>query len=386
MWPYSRRMKRKNDKYWGLYVHVPFCRSKCPYCAFYSIASGSLKKRWLEALKRETEAAGMYLQDGMPVFDSIHLGGGTPSFLESPLLGELMGCLRSSFHVAEDCETTLEANPLDVTAEKAAFLKEAGFTRIVVGAQSFNPSSLSFLGRGHSPADCRKALTALGDAGFDNIGIDLIYGFNHQAVESFLEDLMEALSFNPCHLSCYCMSYEEGTPFGRMAERGLLHPLSQAQERELFLAGAGLLEKMGYIHYEVSNFARTPQEVSRHNLKYWRREPYLGLGPSAHSFDGQRRWWNAMSVKAYCEALEKGLPPIGGMEELSGEQAALERISLGLRIREGFRLDGELIPYIEGRGLQRMVEGGFVAVKEGVVAPTIQGLLVADGLPLEITI
>jgi oxygen-independent coproporphyrinogen-3 oxidase len=343
-------------------------------------------KRWLEAFKREAERAGLYLGGDMPVFDSIHLGGGTPSFLESSMLAELMGSLRSAFHFKEDCETTLEANPLDLTPEKAAFLKLTGFTRIVVGAQSFNPSSLSFLGRGHLPGDCREALAALRDAGFDNIGIDLIYGFNHQGVESFLEDLQEALSFNPSHLSCYCLSIEEGTAFWSMAEKGLLKPMEPERERELFLAGAGLLEKKGYIHYEVSNFARTAQEVSRHNLRYWRREPYLGLGPSAHSFDGRRRWWNVRSVRSYCEAIEKGLSPVEGSEDLSREQAALERISLGLRIREGFRLDEELRPFIRGQGLRRMIEEGFVALTDGVVAPTTRGLLVADGLPLEITI
>ncbi len=381
---YSRLMKRKNSGPAGLYLHVPFCRSKCPYCAFYSIASSSLIPRWIRALKRECEISSGLPKESLFSFDSLHFGGGTPSLLECPDLAGIMECVRSCFVLSGNCEIAMEANPLDLKDGKAHFLKEMGFTRMVVGAQSFDDKALSFLGRNHSPADATGAVAALRRAGFENVGLDLIYGLEGQSLDSWIADLEAAVALSPEHISCYCLSIEEGTVFRRMADHGRLSTSSPEAERELFIEASRFLRERGYIHYEVSNFAKTLRHVSRHNLKYWRREPYLGLGPSAHSFYGEKRYWNKRPLKGYCETLEGGALPMEGSEDLTEEQAVLERIAMGLRIREGFRLDEETAPWIEHRGLERMEAGGLISVKGDMVAPTIEGFLVADRLPLEI--
>jgi len=378
-------MKRRNDPSWGLYLHVPFCRGKCPYCAFYSISSCSLIPRWLAALKREIKMSSRFLPETCPAFDSIHLGGGTPSLLAGEYLAEILDCLRSCFRIGDNCETAIEADPLDITDEKAAFLKAAGFTRVVVGAQSFDERVISFLGRRHRAKDSIAAVNVLRDAGIENIGLDLIYGAEGLPVSAWISDLDEAVSLSPEHISCYCLTVEDGTVFGRLASKGRLKVSSAEAERELFLAGSRFLRDKGYIHYEVSNFASAERHMSGHNLKYWRREPYLGLGPSAHSFDGGRRWWNKRTVRGYCESLEAGDLPLQGMEHLTEEQSALEMIAMGLRIREGFKLDEVILPWIDQQGVDAMLAQGLISCAGRIIAPTVEGYLFADRLPLEIT-
>jgi len=280
----------------------------------------------------------------------------------------------------------MEANPLDLTAERVSAIRSLGFTRVVVGAQSFSEKSLAFLGRKHSGRDVRNAMEVLRREGFQNTGIDLIYGIQGQTIEEWTADLEKAVAFSPAHISCYCLSLEDGTRFGRMAHKGDLATLSSEKEREFFLAASDFLGRRGYIHYEVSNFARGRQFESRHNLKYWRREPYLGLGPSAHSFDGTARWWNIRSIKGYCEALEKGSLPVDDREDLTAEQTALEKVAMGLRIREGFSLDEETRHWIRTDRIEAMEKEGLI-VREGMnVAPTMNGFLVADRLPLELVV
>ncbi|MBW1816164.1 MAG: radical SAM family heme chaperone HemW, partial [Deltaproteobacteria bacterium] len=318
----------------GLYIHVPFCRSKCPYCGFYSIASRSLIPDWLDALKEEAvRRTGRFCK-----FDTVYLGGGTPSILDSHALHSLMDRVRSCFSLAAGSEISIEANPRDVTTEKALELKSLGFNRITLGVQSFDDRVLSFLGRRHTADAAKAALTVLRDAGFENVGIDLIYGIAGQSLDGWHATLDQALAFSPEHLSCYELTIEEGTVFRQREKKGEMSPVDEKAARALFMTTSRFLEAKGYVHYEISNFARDERYRSRHNMKYWRHVPYLGLGPSAHSFDGGARWWNVRSVRQYGRMLAAGQLPVGGMETLTREQVDLERISLGLRMKEGFDL------------------------------------------------
>ena len=318
----------------GLYIHIPFCRSKCPYCDFYSIPSISLISRWLESFKKEV----VHYTDRFGCFDSLYLGGGTPTLLSLASLNDILDCLFNYLEFAEDTEITIEANPDDMTGEKAAGLKSLGFNRINLGVQSFNERDLLFLGRGNVAKDAEKALRNLRSSGFDNIGIDLIYGLNDQRLECWMANLKKAIYFMPEHLSCYQLNIEKGTPFWNMKEKGIITDLDEEKECAFFLATSEFLENKGYIHYEVSNFAKGKAYYSRHNCKYWHRAPYLGLGPSAHSFQSSTRWWNYRSVRKYCEALEQGRAPISGQEDLEDEQKSLESVLLGLRVQDGFDL------------------------------------------------
>ena len=360
----------------GLYVHIPFCRSKCPYCGFYSIASTSLVPRWIGSLQKEMDHYGYRFA----AFDSLYLGGGTPTCLATRDLERVMAGILEKFVFSTDVEMTLEANPQDLTLEKIRLLRDLGFNRISVGVQSFNDRVLSFLGRGHSAKTAERALTELRSCGFENIGVDLIYGFEGLSLEVWRGSLKKALEFSPEHVSCYQLSCEDRTVFGRMRDRGLFGLLSEEAESSFFVSTSEFLEDNGYLHYEISNFAREAEFVSRHNTKYWRHVPYLGLGPSAHSFDGSMRWWNVRSIRAYCEALEKGYSPVEGDERLSKEQKIMESVSLGLRTSQGVEIKEILSSGASKEALSRIISLGFLHTEGERIIPTRRGFLVADYL------
>lgn len=361
----------------GLYVHVPFCRSKCPYCDFYSTASVELLPLWLEAVVREIDSyRGMFQS-----FDSLYLGGGTPSLLDVNHLATLMDSLRRAFSFSGNTEITLEANPDDVTAGKLREYRDLGVNRMSLGAQSLDEDELRYLRRRHTARQAENALELMCSAGFANVGVDLIYGFEGHTPSAWLKTLDRALVLEPEHLSCYQMTYEEGTLFGKQVKEGKIHRPGEELESRFFLQTSRYLEKRGYLHYEISNFARAPEFVSRHNRKYWRRVPTLGLGPSAHSFDGDTRWWNVRSVKDYAHRLLSGESAVCGKETLSGEQIQLETLSLGLRTREGLPLDTFAALGDCAGVLERLTRSGLLAIRGGFVVPTRKGYLVADGLP-----
>ena len=362
----------------GLYVHIPFCRSKCPYCDFYSVPSTTLVSRWLEALQKEI----IHYKDRFDQFDSLYLGGGTPTCLDALSLKKIMETLRAHFDFAADTEMTIEANPGDLTEEKIIALKDVGFNRISLGVQAFDDDTLSYLGRTHSAQDAEKALLDLRASGFDNIGIDLIYGFEGQTVKAWKNTLEKALSFKPEHLSCYELNIEKGTLFSRWQQEGIIKPLTEKVLSNLFTTTSNFLRDHGYTHYEISNFDREEKYASRHNQKYWRHIPYLGLGPSAHSFQDSTRWWNVRSIRAYCKSLEAGEMPIDGHEKLTNEQLILESISLGTRTREGFELNEIPPDTLSSENLSKLQDAGFIQIKDNRVIPTQTGFLVADHLPL----
>ncbi len=362
----------------GLYVHVPFCRSKCRYCDFYSLPSISLVPEWLRALEQEA----ILYRDRFASFDSLYLGGGTPSLLSTGALARLVEILAGHFDILPDAEVTLEANPNDVTPERLRRYRELGFNRISLGVQSLEDGELAFLGRRHSALQAARAMERVRASGFPAFGVDLIYGLPGQTGAAWRRTLRKTVSFAPDHISCYQLTVSRGTPLWSMQQGGLIDPLDEDQERLLFLTASEVLTGQGFVHYEVSNFARGDRYVCRHNMKYWERTPYLGLGPSAHSFQGNTRWWNHRSVRRYCRDLGGGKRPVRGSECLSDEQASLEKLALELRTKAGVSIRDLRDSEKGDRALPGLLEAGLLEVIGERAVPTREGFLVADRLPL----
>ncbi len=362
----------------GLYVHFPFCKTKCPYCDFYSIPSLTHIPQWLDGLQSEV----LHYKGAFTAFDSLYLGGGTPSLLSEEELTTLMGWIFAHFTFSQDSEITIEVNPDDVTLQKLSLFKDLGINRISLGVQSFDDRELSHLGRRHTVGQTVQAIEWIRTSGFTNLGIDLMYGIPGQTDSAWIKTLKSAFAFEPEHLSCYQLTFEEETPFGKMVSHGRIKPLSKERERRFFLLTSAFLENRGYIHYEISNFARNEGYTSRHNQKYWNHTPYLGLGPGAHSFREGIRWWNSESVAHYYQTLQEGKLPVAGRENLSDEQVLLESLYLGMRARDGIDLTVISSQARWEKILNELEESGLVTVHDGRVTPTRQGFLVADTLPL----
>ncbi len=365
----------------GLYIHVPFCGSKCVYCDFYSVTDSSLIPDWLEGLKRE---AGLYSRR-FEAFDTLYVGGGTPSCLSNDTLTALFDRLFNCFDIIPGAEITIEANPDDITEEKLGHFKELGINRISLGVQSFNDQDLVFLKRRHTAGQAMDALKQIKlKSGTFDLSLDLIFGLPGQTEKKWKKSLEKALSYTPEHVSCYQLTYEEGTLLSNMKDQGLIRPCEEDRAANLFLTASRLLEDHGYVHYEVSNFAFGDMNRSRHNQKYWRHTPYLGLGPSAHSYKDGERWWNFRSIETYCQVLDSNKLPVEDKERLTREQLDLEAVFLGLRTREGFDLkilgEGSIL----AEKLLKLEELGLIVAQNGRVMPTKKGFLVADNLPLQL--
>jgi oxygen-independent coproporphyrinogen-3 oxidase len=368
----------------GLYIHVPFCLSKCGYCSFYSVASPALIPEFVKAVSREMA----FYKKSFQSFDTIYLGGGTPSLLSIQQIDDILKSANDHFNIDRQTETTMEVNPGDGSAEYFQQLRKRGINRLNIGIQSFNDSLLKFLGRRHSAKEAGAAMDAARQAGFDNIGIDLIYGIYGQDMKTWKETLSKALSFLPEHLSCYQLSLDEKTPLYEQYGKESLQLPAENEALDFFMTTSKILTDAGYIHYEVSNFARSEALCSRHNMKYWRHIPYLGLGPAAHSFCDRRRWWNKADVNAYIRIIFEGKTPVLQSEELSAEQLALEALFLGLRTKDGIDLDEYQIRYgvdlltQKKQILRKLEEDKLVEIKDGCLRPTLSGMAVADSLAL----
>jgi len=362
----------------GVYIHVPFCKTKCPYCDFYSITDTSLADKWAEQISREI----LLYKGTYGTFDSIYIGGGTPTILEAGHLEIIFEALFSGFAFSGDTEITFEANPDDVTRDKLHDLKVLGINRISIGVQSFNEAELDFLQRRHTVSGAVDAIRLVKDEGYNNLSIDLMYGLPGQSIKDWAYSLEKAVSFAPAHLSCYQFTLEDRTPYGKLKTEGKLITATEEEEREFFLFTSDFLEHKGYIHYEISNFAHSEVFYSRHNMKYWQHIPYLGLGPAAHSFMENKRWWNTRSVDEYCRMLDKGEKPLEGMEELSQDQLRLERLFLGFRTKIGVGLNDIPDKPESKKTLLYLEEKGMVRVVEDRIIPAKMGFLFADRLPL----
>lgn len=379
----------------GLYLHLPFCPSICPYCDFY-VLTGSPEAhrdfvRGLLAeidLRAESMWPGPAAERPAMAFDTVYLGGGTPSRLALELLAEILDACRRKLGVDGSAVVTLEANPEDVSRESLAGWRGLGVACLSLGAQSFSDVSLRFLGRRHDAAAARRAAELALEAGFATVSLDLIFGLEGQTPRDLEHDLETVVELSPGHVSLYQLTIHPGTPFGFRHARGRLAELPEDRQAELFVIAHRRLAEAGYEAYEVSNFARAPEHRSRHNRKYWRHVPYLGLGPSAHSFSGRRRWWNERKIKPWRAALGSGRPPVAGSELLTPRQLVLERLMLGLRTREG--VDLAQMPEDWGARLRagnRQLIGelcarGLLVDEHDRLRPTTRGLAVADGLPL----
>jgi oxygen-independent coproporphyrinogen-3 oxidase len=327
---------------------------------------------WLEALKLEAARQASYWTSE---FDSLYLGGGSPSLLSEGDLSVLNEAVRR-FRFTRKAEVTLEANPEDVSREKAELWASWGVTRVSLGVQSFDDRFLAgSLGRTHLSSDNYRAIGDILDAGH-NLSLDLIYGHPGQEPEDWAADLDKAAASGAKHISAYVLTAMPGTPLAKALAEGLAPKLpGEAKVSDLFLLTAEALKIRGFHRYEVSNFAKGGAEC-RHNLKYWRMAPYLGLGPAAHSFDGFKRWANLPSVRRWSSSLGRGQTAVDFVEDISPEQSRLERIMLGLRLTEG--LEASLVTDLEK--LESLIDEGYLMRQGHRIIPSEKGFLAADAL------
>lgn len=368
----------------GLYIHIPFCLSKCGYCSFYSIKSINLIPQYIEALKKEIG----YYSGMFSSFDTVYIGGGTPSLLTVRQLTDIFAAIHKHYRIDTDSEITLEANAGDISFEYLKTLRGIGINRLNIGIQSFDDRILKFLGRRHNAKEAISSIEAARKAGFDNLGIDLIYGIHGAGIKSWKNDLQKAVSFAPEHLSCYQLSLGKNTPLDKQYSAEGWHLPDENMEHKLFFTTDTELKKAGYIHYEVSNFARGNKFKSRHNQKYWKHVPYLGVGPAAHSFLNNKRWWNKAAVNTYIKKIASGIKPVEGTETLTNEQLQLEALFLGLRTAAGIDLQlfkaryGEDLLTDKTYIIDELIKNKLVELKNGFLRPTTAGMAVADSLAL----
>ena len=359
-----------------LYIHVPFCARRCSYCDFSIAVRRQVPSRaFVDAVMQEWEGwQGHPAWTGSPEVRTIYFGGGTPSRLDPAGIGELITGIARSRTVAPGAEVTLEANPDDVTRAAAAAWRAAGVNRISLGVQSFEPSVLRWMHRTHTADQVGPAVEAIRSAGIDDVSLDLIFGLPAALGRDWERDLAEAFLLSPDHMSLYGLTVEEHTPLGRWAERGEVAPVDEERYAAEFLAAHEALGRHGFEHYEVSNAAR-PGRRARHNSAYWRRAPFVGLGPSAHSGFGRARQWNLREWSAYERTVAEGRSVVAGSEELSEEAVALEEVYLGLRTVDGLppeRLDPETVA--------AWTEAGWAQATAGRIRLTAEGWLRLDAL------
>ncbi|MGD9731377.1 MAG: radical SAM family heme chaperone HemW [Desulfamplus sp.] len=332
----------KIDSPAGIYLHIPFCIRKCPYCDFYSTNDISLKEAFVSSLIKEIELR----SSPALLVDTLYLGGGTPSLLSCKELQKIVKAVEKNFHFVDkfqNLQITMEVNPGTVTYSYLKDIREVGINRLSIGAQSFQDKRLSFLKRIHSAKAAHQAVLSARDAGFNNIGVDLIYALPEENTSVWLNDLEAATNYFPEHISCYMLSYEPDTPMFVTYKSGKIIPLDDEKSAELFKFTSQYLISKGFSHYEISNFASTLKHQSIHNKKYWDMSEYFGFGPSAHSYcsidssDGYsfQRCWNIKDVKSYISSLNKGLLPVAEKETLTDEQKLIEMIMVGLRTDNG---------------------------------------------------
>ncbi len=360
----------------GAYIQVPFCQSKCTYCNFHTgVFPRSLQPPYVKAVCREIHLAGAARAGTGAIVDTVYIGGGTPSLLEPAALASILAALRRSFS-CELWESTLEADPETVTLEKARAWAEAGINRVSMGAQSFADVELAAVGRMHRRADIYRAAKMLAEAGIENVSLDLLAGLPHQTGASWRDSVEQAMAMAPSHLSIYMLEIDEESRLGKEALAGGRRYSAAEIPEEDDIAGfyewaCERLEQEGYEHYEISNWARRQAGGgasllrSRHNVKYWRREPYLGFGAGAHSFDGRLRWANIHDPAEYARAMEMAHTAIESREELSEQLALDEEMFLGLRLLEGINFGDVERRYRTNLRLkmEKLAAAGLVAIE-----------------------
>jgi oxygen-independent coproporphyrinogen-3 oxidase len=330
------------DLFSHVYVHVPFCTRRCSYCDFSIAVRKSVPvTEFAGAIGGEAAARGVAQRDGGRFIDTLYFGGGTPSKLGATGLSELLRVLwEAGIRPGHGAEVTVEANPEDIEPGKVARWVDAGVNRLSIGIQSFSTEALAWMHRTHEGAQASAAVKCARMAGVRNVSIDLIYALPERLRRSWREDLSRALDAGPDHISAYGLTVEPSTPLGRWTARGTVEPRPADQAADEFLEAHEVLTAAGFEHYEVSNYAR-PGFRSRHNSAYWRRVPYLGLGPSAHSFDGSARRWNVAAYAAWAAAVAAGADPVAGQELLGDAERRSEEAYLGLRTDAGYEVTSD---------------------------------------------
>lgn len=365
-----------------LYVHVPFCRRKCTYCAFHSVVPRPGETtRYATLLKKEAEYWGRKLK--RPTVTTVYLGGGTPSLLSLPELSTLVSAIRRNFALKPDLEFTMEANPdsiMDMSYLYAA--REMGINRLSIGVQSLQDDLLMTLGRLHTAEQARGVINLARDCGFANISVDLIWGLPKQRLQTWMRELKEVVRLRPEHLSCYGLTLEPGTPLEKLSHKVDLELAPENDLAKMFLDGAQYLESHGYLQYEISNFARMGFE-SRHNRGYWEGKNYLGMGPSAVSTIRHSRWQNPADMAAYAKALDEG--SLGsGHEHLDEDTLLREMVMLRLRTAKGLNLASYKkragVSFTEryARLVQALRQNGLIRLSAGHLRLSKTGMLVSD--------
>lgn len=397
----------------GIYIHIPFCRSRCIYCGFYSTTALQLRQEYVEAVCRELEKrafeegerafeeggrafeeGGRRKEKGEYLINTIYIGGGTPSQLTIGQLRQILDAVYIYNNVAEDAEVTIEVNPDDVTEDFVRGLSTLPVNRVSMGAQTFDDERLRFLHRRHSASQVSEAVRLLRDAGIRNISVDLMYGFPEESLDDWQHDISSALALNVEHLSAYCLMVEEGTPLYNMYSRtqqessSSSHDISltsEELERAMYETLTDRLEAAGYEHYEISNFARKGYR-SRHNSSYWDGTQYIGIGAAAHSYDGNTRSWNVSDIRKYIDAMTEG-KRLFESETIDDDTRYNDLVTVALRTREGLDLRALQPKYRDYaiKNARRFISDGLLQLSASDhLALTRKGLFVSDMIMSEL--
>ena len=366
----------------GVYIHIPFCKSRCRYCDFFSTTMLHLRQAYTEAVKDEILLRRGYL-DGQTI-ESIYFGGGTPSLLETKQIRSLLDTLKENYDIASSAEITMEANPADLDTDKLKALRDIGVNRLSIGIQSFNDRHLALLGRRHNAAEAEEAVANAKNAGFSNVSIDLIYGIPHQTLDDLESDINKALSLDVQHISTYNLTFENSTPLTMMLQKGIISEQSDEQLNQMSQLIYNKLNIAGFTRYEVSNHCK-PDLHSHHNTAYWFHVPYIGLGAGAHSFCSWSRQWNISDINAYIEGVRARNLQYKS-ETLSDTDIYNERVMLRLRTMEGIDL-GIFNPkdklYCLGKA-QQFLQTGKMLLEDNRLRATLEGWNILDFMTREL--
>ena len=366
----------------GIYIHIPFCKRRCIYCDFFSTTQSEKKSAYVHALCQELDMRKDYLE-GEDI-ETIYLGGGTPSQLTQKELEEIFSSLYNIYKVKEDAEITLEANPDDLTPEYIHMLRTLPINRISMGIQTFQEETLKLLHRRHTAQQAIEAVKHCREAGFQNISIDLMYGLPGETLETWKEDLQQAIALHPEHISAYHLIYEEGTALWKLREQNQVEEADEDLSVTLFKTLIEELTHAGYEHYEISNFC-LPGLHSRHNSSYWTGKKYLGCGPSAHSFNGTSRQWNVASLNKYIQSIQQGELDYE-IEELDIYTRYNDFVITTIRTHWGMSLSHLRSTYGENlyqyclRMAKPHLEQGVLEIKEDTLKLTKEGIFISDGI------
>lgn len=370
----------------GLYIHIPFCKQRCNYCAFYSSTLYNMREEYVAALTKELLLRKDYAHG--KAIETIYFGGGTPSTLSIEQLQRICSTIYSAYPVTNSPEVTIECNPDDLTPEFLEALRPLPFNRISMGVQSFNDAQLRRLGRRHTAEGARTAVGNARKAGYSNISIDLMFALPGSTPQQWQEDLDSAIALRPQHLSAYNLMYEEGTPLYRALCNGSITELSEEENLEQFRMLIESMKKAGYRHYEISNFA-LPGYESRHNSSYWNDTPYIGCGAAAHSYNGTEREWNIADIKEYIKGIESGNRKFE-IEHLSEEERYNDTILTRLRTAEGLPLEWMRDKFSEKlnsymlRTIEKEIALGNLQENNGQVSLTEKGIFISDAVIREL--